>query len=219
LKLHIINRFVSVILIAIMIAFVSMQKQFFIAILMILFALMITSQPFLKSIRKLKWMLLVLFLIFSFNTPGRYIYNWPVSFSPTYEGLLHGSLQAFKITAMLATLHLFLLNLPHEKLVGGLFQLAKPLRIVGFPAERFAARLGLTLQYVKELQSQENSFTSLFQALQFQDLTILPLQTQDLTVLKCQKTILIENIPFKAQDWLMLMVLLVFAAVFMAIKV
>ena len=229
MKLHIINRFVSVILIAIMFAFTSTQKQFFMAMLLILFALMFTLPPFLKSIKKLKWMLLVLFLIFAFNTPGQYMHNWPVSFSPTYEGLLQGGSQALKIMAMLAALHLFLLNILHEKLVGGLYQLAKPLQFIGFPAERFAARLGLTLQYVAQLQSQKNSFTSLFQQLQtpdltvlplqFQNLTVLPLQFQNLTVLKCQKSILIEITLFKRQDWVILLSLLCFATAFLAIKI
>lgn len=109
---------------------------------------------FWKLLRRVRWLLFFLLLIFAFNTPGEYVKQWPLdvwqAFAPTYEGLSAGLLQAAKLCIMLAGLSLLLATTNRENLIAGFYLLATPLRIIKLSPERFAARLWLTLHYVEQ---------------------------------------------------------------------
>ncbi|MEQ1598111.1 MAG: hypothetical protein ABL880_01965 [Methylotenera sp.] len=113
------------------------------------------TQQFLRTIKKFKWLFLVMIAIFSFNTPGEHLANWPFAISPTYEGILAGLTQVIRITLMLAALSLILVASTRQQLISGFYFIFSPLKYLGLEVERFAARLWLTLHYV-ELQSDKN---------------------------------------------------------------
>jgi energy-coupling factor transport system permease protein len=112
------------------------------------------ARGFWRLLRRVRWLLLFLLLIFAFNTPGEYVKQWPLdvgqAFAPTYEGLSTGLLQAAKLCIMLAGLSLLLATTNRENLIAGFYLLATPLRIIKLSPERFAARLWLTLHYVEQ---------------------------------------------------------------------
>ncbi|HLD08883.1 MAG TPA: CbiQ family ECF transporter T component [Methylophilaceae bacterium] len=117
------------------------------------------ADGFWKLLRRVRWLLFFLLLIFAFNTPGEYVKLWPLdvgqAFAPTYEGLSAGLLQAAKLCIMLAGLSLLLVTTNRENLIAGFYLLAAPLRIIKLSPERFAARLWLTLHYVEQAPKAE----------------------------------------------------------------
>lgn len=112
---------------------------------------------FWKLLLRVRWLLITLILIFSFNIPGEYVRSWPFEFAPTYEGLTAGIMQSAKICVMLAGLALVLGSTNRENLITGFYQLLAPLRILNLDTERFAARLWLTLHYVEEAPRNKRS--------------------------------------------------------------
>lgn len=118
-------------------------------------------KPF-KMLKRMRWLMLTLFLVYAFNTPGEYVFSWSPSIlqlSPSYEGLHAGFAQALKLSVVILALSILLVSTPREQLIGGIYSIFKPLSSLSFfgkkiPAiyqvpERFAVRLWLTLHYVE----------------------------------------------------------------------
>lgn len=97
-----------------------------------------------------RWLMVSLLLIYAYATPGEYLRDLPFELLPTYEGIAAGTQQVLRLALMLAALALLLATTGREQLMGGIYQLLLPLRWLGFPPERFAARLWLTLHYVEQ---------------------------------------------------------------------
>lgn len=112
-------------------------------------ALRLDSAHFLRLLRRTRWIALSLLLIYAWATPGRAVLNALGSLSPTWEGLLDGGLQLGRLLCALAGLAALLALLSQERLIGGLYALAWPLRLLGLSRERFAVRLALTLEYAE----------------------------------------------------------------------
>lgn len=101
-------------------------------------------------LRRARWLLASLFLIYAFTTPGEYLQGLPFEILPTYEGIAAGLQQMARLTLMLAGLALLLATTKREQLMAGAYLLLRPLRWLGLAPERFAARLWLTLHYVEQ---------------------------------------------------------------------
>jgi energy-coupling factor transport system permease protein len=112
-------------------------------------ALRLDSAQFLRLLRRTRWIALSLLLIYAWATPGRAVLNGLGSLSPTWEGLLDGALQLGRLLCALAGLAVLLASLTRQRLIGGLYVLAWPLRFFGLSRERFAVRLALTLDYAE----------------------------------------------------------------------
>ncbi len=108
---------------------------------------------FIRATLRFKWFFLVMLIIFVFNTPGEHVAAWPLSISPTYEGIRAGVTQLLRIMFMLASLSLILACNTRQQLISGFYFIFSPLKNLGLKVERFAARLWLTLHYV-ELQKE-----------------------------------------------------------------
>lgn len=100
-------------------------------------------------LRRTRWIMLSLLLIYAYATPGDAVWAPLSEFSPTYEGLLDGMLQLCRLACALASLAILLTVLSQQQLVSGLYTLAYPLRYVGLSRERIAVRLALTLHYAE----------------------------------------------------------------------
>lgn len=110
-----------------------------------------------------RWLLLTLLLIYAFTTPGEYLKGWNPDYSPTYEGISQGLLQAGRLAMMLAGLAILLGTTPRNALMAGIFLLLRPLRLIGISPDRFTARLWLTLHYVEqEPPADKGTFWSRF---------------------------------------------------------
>jgi energy-coupling factor transport system permease protein len=100
-------------------------------------------------LRRTRWIMLSLLLIYAYATPGVAVWGQLAQFSPTHEGLIDGLLQLCRLAFALAGLAILLGLLSQPQLIGGLYTLAYPLRYLGLSRERIAVRLALTLHYAE----------------------------------------------------------------------
>ncbi len=103
-----------------------------------------------KILRRARWLLIFLLLIYAYTTPGEYLRGFQSDFLPTYEGITSGMLQITRLILVLAGLALLLVTTRREGIMAGTYLLLRPLRLLRFAPERFAARLWLTLHYVEQ---------------------------------------------------------------------
>jgi energy-coupling factor transport system permease protein len=89
--------------------------------------------------------------------PGRYLSSWPVEFSPTYEGIQQGVNQILRISLEIAGIAILMASSTREALMVGMYCLLKPLKLLNLSAERFTARLYLTLHYMDRSQTEMNA--------------------------------------------------------------
>jgi len=88
------------------------------AFLLLLYALVGTPSPatLARMLKRLRWLLLAIFLVYGWWTPG--ISLWPAAgaLSPTIEGLYLGMLRVLALIAIIAAVHLLLQSTPREAL-------------------------------------------------------------------------------------------------------
>lgn len=94
-------------------------------------------------VRRARWLLLTLWLILAYNTPGEAFRD--LAWAPTYEGIAEANLQAARLIAMLACLAWLFVRLGREGMVSGLWGLLQPFRQAGLDIERLVVRLSLVL--------------------------------------------------------------------------
>lgn len=121
---------------------------------LLMFAVVLVhAADFLLLLRRARWLLLSIAVIYAYATPGEFVPGVPDSLAPTYEGLRDGGIQALRLAAMLAALSVLLATSSRAQIMAGIYQLLKPFRFLGVQPERFAARLWLTLHYVEHMPS------------------------------------------------------------------
>ncbi len=112
-------------------------------------ALKLSAVQLLGLLRRTRWILLSLLLIYAYTTPGTALWP-PLDYvSPTREGALDGLLQLGRLLGVLSGLAILLQLLSQAQLISGLYTLARPLCWFGLSRERIAVRLALTLQYAE----------------------------------------------------------------------
>ncbi len=112
-------------------------------------ALRLCARQLLSLLRRTRWILFSLLLIYAYTTPGTSWWPQLGLASPTREGLLDGLLQLGRLLSVLSGLAILLELLPQALLISGLYTLAYPLRWLGLSRERIAVRLALTLEYAE----------------------------------------------------------------------
>ena len=106
-----------------------------------------------KLIFRLKFFLIITFLLYVFNTPGEYVVLWPY-LSPSYEGLSLGSTQIMRLINSVAIISMMISLMSYQTLIETFYLIFKPFKRLGIDAKRFAVRLYLTMEYVKSFQSK-----------------------------------------------------------------
>ncbi|ATE59294.1 CbiQ family ECF transporter T component [Thauera sinica] len=102
-----------------------------------------------RLLRRTRFLLLAIFVLFAWFTPGEAIFaDWPHA-SPTREGLALAGRHLAHLAAVVGSVAVLLERLPVDRLVGGLHALCRPLAWIGLPVERIALRLLLVLRYVE----------------------------------------------------------------------
>lgn len=129
-------------------------------------AFALSSHKFVQLVRRTRWILFSLWLIYAYSTPGQAV--WDAPFSPSLEGLLDGGLQLMRLLVALAGLAILLDRLHRQQLMAGLYSLFAPLEWLGLSRERLAVRLALTLHYaevamLRETRSWQDWLHSLFE--------------------------------------------------------
>lgn len=112
-------------------------------------ALTLSPSRLYTLLRRTRWIMISLLLIYGYVTPGEALWAQGGALSPTREGLLDGLLQLGRLAFALAGLSIVLGLLSRQQLVSGIWALAGPLRHVGLSSERIAVRLALTLHYAE----------------------------------------------------------------------
>ena len=169
-------------------------------VMLFAYAARLARGGFLRAVKRMKWLFISIFIIYAFGTPGEYIQHIPASVAPTVEGCVLGVVQIAKLLIALATLSILFATSSKEQLMIGLHLLLSPLNLLGVNTNRFTARLLLTLDYVEELAAKEK-FKFRFDQLDNM-LSTTELAHKD-------RVIVLESIPFKWNDILVVMVLIV----------
>lgn len=150
--MHVLVKFFCLASLALALSFMQHYQLVILVSVLSCVAFIFSARVFTHTLRRVKWLLIILIIIYMFSTPGEYIQYWKMPLRPTYEGLIAGLSQMLNIVAMLAGIALILTTTPRAKLIGGLYQLLSPFRRFGINAENFAIRIWLTLHYVESRQ-------------------------------------------------------------------
>ena len=127
----------------------TLTTLFVVAVPVLLFALALSGHKFIQLLRRTRWIMLSLLLIYAFSTPGEPLFAGLGVFSPSREGSVDGVLQLTRLLAALAGLAILLDRLHRQALIAGLYTLFAPLRWLGLSRDRAAVRLALTLHYAE----------------------------------------------------------------------
>jgi energy-coupling factor transport system permease protein len=120
-----------------------------VAFLVLLGAFVISRHRFINLLRRTRWIMLSLLLIYAYSTPGQPLSDSLGMFAPSVDGLADGLQQLTRLLAALAGLSILLNNLHRQQLIAGLYTLFAPLQWMGLSPERLAVRIALTLHYAE----------------------------------------------------------------------
>ena len=133
----------------------------------LLFAFLLSRHKFVQLLRRTRWIMFSLWLIYAYSTPGETLSDALGPFSPSLEGLLDGGLQLMRLLIALAGLAILLDRLHRQQMMAGLYSLFAPLQWLGLSRERLAVRLALTLHYAEVVMlrtlSWQDNLRSLFE--------------------------------------------------------
>lgn len=119
-----------------------------VVIIVLILALVAGRKKLGAVIRRLRYILIAVIVLFAWQTPGVLIVPVLGMFSPTYDGLLLALDSTARLLATAAVVAVMLEKLSTAQWVSSLYVLIAPLRIAGVSPERFAVRLRLVLDYV-----------------------------------------------------------------------
>ena len=149
MKLHPASQILSWVLLVVTMQAMSLWPLLAVASLVMLSAFAMSRHSFIQLLRRTRWIMLSLLLIYAYSTPGQSLSESLGIFSPSLEGLADGVLQLTRLLAALAGLAVLLGNLHRQQLIAGLYTLFAPLQWIGLSRKRFAVRLALTLHYAE----------------------------------------------------------------------
>lgn len=129
-----------------------------VSVLLLLGALFVAASHLLQLLRRSRWLLLMLVILFGWMTPGTPIIYLP---GASIEGLQLGAEQLGRLVLALAALAIVLRVLSPVELVAGMRTLLRPLEFVGLPRDRIAVRVALTLEAVENAGTGMDSATVL----------------------------------------------------------
>jgi hypothetical protein len=142
--------------------------------MLILLALRISGARFVLLLRRTRWVLFSLFLIYAYATPGAELWPDLGMASPVTEGVVDGIVQLLRLLVVLSGLSILLSLVSQLKIIAGLYALARPLGFLGISRERVAVRLALTLSYAESaMQNSAGNWRGIIEQL-FVPLEISP---------------------------------------------
>jgi energy-coupling factor transport system permease protein len=120
-----------------------------VALCLLFAAYVLHDQRLFRLLRRARWILFTLFIIYALLTSGEPL--WPALNFPslTIEGVSEGLNQLGRLICVLASLSILLTLLSTEQLLSGIYSLMRFVRYVGLSPETLAVRLALTLHYAE----------------------------------------------------------------------
>ncbi len=112
-----------------------------------------TIRSLTRVVVRMRWLLLSIFILYGWWTPGTPLLPLWEPFSPSREGVQHGILRLLVLLAIATAVHWLMNTCERGRLLAAILALTTPLQRLGFPHERFAIRLLLTLEAVPRVQS------------------------------------------------------------------
>ncbi len=109
-------------------------------------ALIAASSDLHLLLRRTRWLLLTMLVMFGWFTPGTPLSGIP---GASQEGLLLAADNIARLLIALAALAMLLKSLTPAELVAGMRSLLAPIAFLGIPRDRIAVRLALTLREVE----------------------------------------------------------------------
>ena len=100
-------------------------------------------------IRRLRFIVIAIVLLFAWQTPGTLVFPVLQGWSPTYDGLRLALEPLGRLLASVGVVSIMLARVGVGDWMSSLYVMASPLRVLGFAPERFAVRLRLVLEYVE----------------------------------------------------------------------
>lgn len=120
-------------------------------------ALVLAGRQFLTILRRSRWLLLTMCVLFAWMTPGTWIDALP---GLTREGLVLAGENVARLLIAIATVATLLRLLPPPALVSGLRSLLAPLALLGDFRDRLAVRMMLTLEALEAEHRKESCPTA-----------------------------------------------------------
>lgn len=120
------------------------------SLVLFLFACFMARAITLRMLRRMRYLLLVMFALFAWQTPGTLVAPQLDVFSPSVEGLLHASEQILRLLGATSLISLLLEYLDASAWMNSLHVLLQPLKWLGVDADRFILRLRLVLDQVSD---------------------------------------------------------------------
>jgi energy-coupling factor transport system permease protein len=164
LKINVITQLIFFMCLTVVINQLHIKVLLVLLVIFIIFLMFKRNHQFINTLKRFRWLFVVLMIIYAFNTPGEHIQDWPFYLHPTYEGVFAGLTQAVRISVILAMISLIMAANNKQQLVSGFYFILLPFKYIGLESDRFAARLWLTLHYV-ELQNASKNKQSLLDKL------------------------------------------------------
>ncbi|MEO6976685.1 MAG: hypothetical protein ABI144_12545 [Gallionella sp.] len=168
MKFHPAAQIVTWCLLVVTLQFLKLDMLLAAAGFILLVAMFISAHKLRQLLRRTRWIMLSLLLVYAYSTPGQPVLEAFGVFSPSREGMGDGVLQLTRLLSVLAGLAILLDRLHRKQLIAGLYTLFAPLQLIGVSRERVAVRLALTLHYaevamLRESSTWQESLRSLFE--------------------------------------------------------
>lgn len=126
---------------------------YLVSLVLALAALFVAGAHLRLLLRRSRWLLLTMLIMFGWLTPGTPLPNLP---GASQEGLLLAADNIARLIVALSIVALILKLLPPSELVAGMRSLLAPLAFLGVSRDRIAVRLALTLN---EVEASRNGAT------------------------------------------------------------
>jgi energy-coupling factor transport system permease protein len=117
----------------------------------------LARQYFIRIVRRSRWLLITMLLLFGWMTPGTPVAGVPFA---TQEGLMLAAENIARLLIAIATVASLLSALAPPALVSGLRTLLAPLWLLGGFRDRLAVRMMLTLEEVEAVRQRANDLAA-----------------------------------------------------------
>lgn len=154
--MHAVNFLALWLWLLILLPWLERHYLFVLGIVFVFFALYRARARCLRSLPRLKWLILSIFLVYGWTVPGQYL--WLAWFSPTDTGLWLGLEQVTRLIIVTSSLQLLLSQMTRAEIFTSIYIFLTPLQYINRTQTRFALRFALTLEKAEELLEAKTSF-------------------------------------------------------------
>lgn len=106
-----------------------------------------------RMLKRLRWLFLSILIIYLWFTPGEPIFQvMNAAWIPSWQGIQTGGIRAMALALMILAVGYLISTTPQTQLLGALYWLCAPLKIIGLSRDRLAVRTMLAMSAAEQLQ-------------------------------------------------------------------